>query len=184
MDEDSASWVDTGFLAQGYIDILVLLGLVFGLVTLIALFVALAQLRRTKNATSAANEATRSAVCSVRHKLISYSAMQARFYLRDTNAFVENENWSMAAVRVADTADRLAELKQAQFSSSDKISEVIEELRGWRHTFNGVESGKHKWSKSLIGKWASSSRDCSRLLDGFAAIVESAEFEGKIDEQR
>jgi len=158
-------------------DIVSLFGIAFGIASVIGLIVAIAQIMKTRNAAKAATKATDDVVDAFRNSISGHSAVLAKRYMSEVNGYAASENWLMAALRAGDTADKIAEIEYSYPSVS--LEEVINGLRGWQQTFYGIETGKHKWTKSLVTKWAESSTKYSRALDNYSSIEQSAK--GTVD---
>jgi hypothetical protein len=105
-------------------DILAILGFVL---TALGLLYAIVQIRLTKSAAQAAEEAAKKTLAESQLSFQRYAAATAHRFISEAKIHVENKQWEKAAVRINDVADQVAQL--AGFDA--EWQQYAEKLRNW-----------------------------------------------------
>jgi hypothetical protein len=126
-------------------DVISLVG--FGL-TAAGLVYAILQIRKTKSAAEAAEEAAKKAVIESQRNFQRYAAGNAHRYVHEAKGHVERQEWEKAATRLNDLADQVGQLAHMD----DEWRQMADALRMWaedctRHA-RGAKSrfAKNKWA--------------------------------------
>jgi hypothetical protein len=97
-------------------------------VTVLSLIYAIRQIKETKSAATAARDAATAALAESRRYFQRYVAANCHRYVHEVIIHVENKEWHLAALRLDDLADQVAQL-----SSEDHAwQRFVDELRTWR----------------------------------------------------
>lgn len=139
------------FLSQFVQDIFTILSLLGFVLTAFGVFFAWTQFKQTATATEAA-------IQSLKESQISYDKFiigEASRLLTETQIFVKNENWSLAAFRLADLAHILNHLTDNDSTWEERVKGIIQT----RHSFEKLEKAGKNISNSMRGKWLKLERD-------------------------
>jgi hypothetical protein len=137
-------------------------------VTVVGLFYAIVQIRKTKSAA----EAAKKALMESQGNFHRYIAGNAQRFLGEARIHIDNKEWGKAAVRISDVADQVA-----QFLSSDAANaQDVVKLRDWAANCRRLASGE--LTKFAILKWESFSVNIQAKIDSwhgpFRGIVTEA----------
>lgn len=140
------------------------LTLVGFIATLASLFYAIRQIRETKSAAVAAQEAAAQAVAEGRRSFERYAAANAHRLITLAKDHIGRTEWQMAAVRANDLADHVAQLAVADL----EWRQHVDDLRTWEAMFVRLARGDLKRFDS--GKWIEFSLRLQRKIDSLHAV--------------
>src|SRR5439155_4912931 len=112
------------------------------LATIVGLAYAIVQIRKTKSAADAANDAAQQVAAASERNYRQHVAALAARLLIDAKASVEAKKWEVAAVRIGDLADQLAQLA----STDSEWDALTAELRGVVIVLNRRAAGVGKFA--------------------------------------
>src|SRR4051812_24558135 len=100
------AWTDA-WMSEGWRDAISIVSLI---ATVVGLLYAIAQIRKTKSAANAAKEAADKALAESRRSYHRFAARNARRLVSEAKIHVDNKAWALAAFRLNDLADQVAQL--------------------------------------------------------------------------
>jgi hypothetical protein len=127
--------------------------------TIVGLWYAIVQIRRTKSAANAAREAADKALAESRRSYHRYTLANAQRFIKEAKIHVENKTWALAAFRLNDLADQAAQL----VGEDPEWRLFANELREWEATCQGQARGLKKTFTVL--KWSEFTRRLQSLSD-------------------
>jgi hypothetical protein len=147
-------------------------GIVSLVVTVVGLLYAIAQIRKTKSAANAAKEAADEALAESRRSYHRYAAGNAHRLINEAKIHVENKAWVLAAFRLNDLANQVAQLA----SEDPAWRQLADLLRGWETACHGQARGLKK--TFAVVKWGEFIRRLQAKIDDwsgpFPAITQEA----------
>lgn len=120
--------------------------------TLLSLYYAIRQLKETKTAAEAASAAARATLDDSRRNYHRYVAAMSIRFLNEAIIHVDNQTWTLAASRLDDLADQMAQLEIVD----PDCKELATELRTWSVTVRRLATGgltrfaNPKWATFLV----------------------------------
>ena len=163
--QDVSLWTNS-FLNEFWQDMFSAAGLLGTAATLVALVVAIKQLRKSKSAFEAAAEAAKSESDLAKQNYADYVVSNAKMYLRELELHVAGAKWARASSRANDLADMFAQITVGADDPAKDELRLVTSTRGWVQTFSLIESGELDWDDGLRKKWASQVRSCYSTVDG------------------
>jgi hypothetical protein len=118
------------------------------IVTVIGFWLAIWQIRKTKSAALAAQDAANRSFEESRNHFQRYVISCSTRFLAESKLYASNESWDKAGLRLGDLADQVAQLTDTDQS----WSAFLIELRQWETTFKSMPRGKfaiRKWTGFL-----------------------------------
>jgi hypothetical protein len=138
------------------------LSIVGFIVTVLGLIYAIRQIRLTKSAADAAKEAADKALLESQKSYQRYTAGNAHRFVNEAKIHVEYKAWSLAAFRLNDLADHVAQLA----GEDSEWRDLADELRQWEATCQGQARGQKKGF--AVAKWAEFTRRLqAKMADWF-----------------
>jgi hypothetical protein len=132
-------------LTDSWRDIIALLSLVL---TTAGLVYAIVQIRKTKSAVEAANEATTQTLAESQSRFQRYTASNANRFLNEAKIHLEHQEWEKASGRMNDVADQASLLSPL----AGGWEQTAEALRTWASICESLAVKKRK--KFPKPKWA------------------------------
>jgi hypothetical protein len=127
------------------------------IVTVIGFWLAIWQIRKTKSAALAAQEAANRSFEESRNHFQRYVISCSTRFLAESTLYASNKSWDKAGLRLGDLADQVSQLTDTDQS----WSAFLKELREWETAFNSMPG-----RKIAIRKWTS-------FLERFQSKVDS-----------
>lgn len=122
----------------------------FGLaLTMIALVYAIIQIRMTKSAAKAAEDAAKKTLNENQLSFLRFMASNANRYFNETKTHIDNQEWEKAALRLNDVADQVAQLA----ALDPEWLRFVEELRIWSAKCRRL--AKRELTRFTKSKWLS-----------------------------
>lgn len=116
--------------------------------TIAGLYYAIAQIRKTKTAARAAEEASKTALNESHYLFQRYAASNAQRFINEATIHVENRSWQEGRMRVNDLADQAGQLA----SLDPAWQEFADTLRRWSATLGKMT--RNKSARFASNKWA------------------------------
>ncbi len=119
--------------------------------TLLSLWYAIVQVRKTASAAEAARSAAEATLIESRRTFQRYELAQVLRYMNEARLHVEARDWPRAAIRLSDLGDRAAQLANL----SPEWPQLAHELRRWADDFSRFVPGAtpkyptRKWKELL-----------------------------------
>jgi uncharacterized membrane protein len=140
--------------------------------TVAGLWYAIVQIRRAKSAANAAKEAADKALAESRRNYHRYAVANAHRFIKEAKIHVENKTWILAAFRLNDLADQVAQLA----SEDPEWRQLADNLRKWEAACQDQDRGLKKTFAVL--KWGEFTRRLQAKIDvwsgPFPATTEEA----------
>ena len=120
--------------------------------TALGLIYAIVQIRKTKSAAHAAEEAANQSLAETHASFQRYAAATAHRFINEAQIHIDNQQWEKAAVRFNDVADQAAQLA----ALDSEWERLAEELRSWAATCGRHAMGeltrfaKNKWVRFIV----------------------------------
>jgi hypothetical protein len=163
-------------LSEAWRDILTIVSLVITaagfLGTVVGLVYAIRQIKQTKTAALAAKEASDRALADSRKGFHHYTAANAHRFVNEAKIHVGNESWAMAAMRLGDLADQLAQL-------GAEWKELVAKLREWDAACTRRANGSRK--SFALDKWSDFAVHLQERIDGYYGPFVGIASEGSDD---
>jgi hypothetical protein len=138
-------------------DLLSLVG--FGL-TAAGLVYAILQIRKTKSAAEAAEEAAKRVLTESERNFQRYAAANAHRFVNEAKMHVNSQEWEKAATRLNDLADQAAQLAY----TDEDWRQLADDLRTWAATCMKHARGKAKFP---MNNWVAFSVRLQRKIDHY-----------------
>lgn len=174
-----------GFLQGGaaYNAVNLALAVLGALLGVVAMIIAVWQLSKTRKAADAAARAASEAASASRGRFADYAVANVQRFLGEAKIFVEHQDWRMAASRVADLADQLAQVVNADRTQAQDWQHLVAELRGWESTFKRIGGCEIQFRASVSRKWfdflGSLSSQLDRRYGPYAGRPEATGHDGR-----
>ena len=124
------------------------------LLTVLSLFYAIGQIRRTQTAARAAEEAARQVLSESRSRFADYSFANLMRYVDQAEDFVSRRDWALATLRVNDLALQAAQLGDTDREWQEIAAELIQSASTFRRIANGelkdTPQQRKRWSDFLL----------------------------------
>ena len=153
------------FLNDFWRDIWTIFGVAGTIATLVGLWVAIVQIRRTATAAEAARAAAERAAVEHRRAMSQFVIGSAHRLVREVTIYVENQSWPLAAVKIIDLADQIAIFSRTADAPGPELVQLAAEFRKWSFQFGRLEAGEIEWGKHYRQRWAKSLLAFSSQLD-------------------
>lgn len=166
-------------MSEGWRDILSIVSFTVGIVslgvTVVGLLYAIAQIRKTKSAVDAAKEAADEAVAESKRSYHRYAAGNAQRLIKEAKIHVDNKAWALAAFRLNDLADQVAQLA----SEDAAWRQLADTLRKWETACQGQARGVKKGFAVL--KWSEFIRRLQAKIDEWSGPFPTSTQEASDD---
>jgi hypothetical protein len=153
-------------LSDGWRDVISIASLILSVLglaaTVVGLWYAIDQIRKTKSAADAAKEAADEALTESRESYNRYTAANAHRLLKEVKIHVQGEVWILAAVRLADLADQVAQLA----NEDPEWKPFADELREWEAACQRRARGVKK--RFAVDKWGEFTRRLQAQMDSWS----------------
>ena len=110
--------------------------------TVLGFYYAIVQIRKTKSAAIAAEEAATNAVEENRKSFHKYVALCAHGYVTEIKLHIENRDWAKAAMRTTHLADQMVHI----------AASMVAELRKRVDDFHRLEKGTEESFEDKLGE--------------------------------
>src|SRR5260370_18879872 len=107
------------------------------LATLVSLYYAIRQVREAKCAAEAARDAANAVLAESKQNYLRYVVGSSHRFLNEAIIHIGNQAWHLAAVRMDDLADQIAQLANLD----PQCQRLVDELRTWAMTTRRLTSG-------------------------------------------
>lgn len=154
-----------GLLSNFARDLIGIAGLIGTVATLIGLWIAVRQIRQTKRIAEASQEAITTTLGQARTAFGQYVMSTSRRLLSEAKIFVDEKNWSRAALRLGDLAEQAAQLAHSVPADDADWAELAKEFRQWEGTCRKLEAKEVELAPNLTAKWHRFSRDAAGQFD-------------------
>lgn len=122
---------------------------------LFGILVAVEQTLQTKTAAVAAQEASQCTSSRMRQEYYRFALLDAKRLFSEGLAFVDSQKWTLASLRLRDTADRLSHLAYSGPDIDEGWEEATKAIRWWADIFARGTNKKYKYNnQSWIGRCA------------------------------
>ena len=159
-----------GFLSDGVVDVIALVGLGSAILTLIAFVVGIKQLRLARkqlekqtDAVTAANEAATRVAGEARRQYRSHVNVSARRTFGYLRQHVQDLQWELAYRRAGDLAELLAQL--ADDAPDAELAPLLAELRSWDSELRRQQPDRPLGPKQRRKDWDEFAEQMAAALD-------------------
>ena len=115
---------------------------------LFGILVAIEQTLQTKTAAVAAQEASQSTSSQMRGEYYRFALLDAKRLFSEGLAFVHSQKWTLASLRLRDTADRLSHLAYSGPDVDEGWEEATKAIRWWADVFSHGTNKKYKYDNA------------------------------------
>jgi hypothetical protein len=129
------------------------------LATLLGLYYAILQIRKTASAAQAASEAAKNTLEESQRNFHNYAIANANRFVNEAKIHIENGHWERAAVRLNDLADQGAQL----VSNDEGWADTVAELRDWGNICLRLK--KEEIKRFPTAKWLLFLQDLQAKID-------------------
>jgi len=165
------------FLSDGWRDLITLTGLFATIVTVLAFILAIYQIRKIQSAAEASIQGEKNALTEIRKHYDRFAAANAHHLVRNVKVDVQKQQWDLAAIRLSDLADQLAQL----VGTDESWRSFIDRLRKWEASCHRLAVGKLK--RFSTDKWIEFTGSLQSKIDDWIALFPS-DKETKHDPKR
>ena len=158
---------DLAYLDDAWRDHLALFACIGTVATLLALFVTIWQVLRTKKVSEATRKIANETLSASRKQFNRYAAANANRFVHEAKILIEYESWSLASQRLGDLADQAVQISHVAGDGREDWDGWAKELRDWENTFKRVHGGELKYTRTLKRKWDAFAQKLSAKIDHY-----------------